>query len=52
MASVLTLDYLKTEGALAERRAFTHFLSRVPDAPAAAGDEAVETPVSQAPLDP
>lgn len=45
MASVLTLDYLKAEAALADRAAFTHFLGQVPDAPAAAGDEAVRNPV-------
>jgi predicted transcriptional regulator len=41
MASVLTLDYLKAEAAQGDRAAFERFLGRVPDAPAAQGDEAV-----------
>jgi predicted DNA-binding ribbon-helix-helix protein len=45
MASVLTLDYLRAEAALGERSAFAHFLSQVPKAPVAAGDEAIETSI-------
>ena len=39
MASVLTLDYLKSEAAKGKRSDFEHYLSMVPDTPAQAGDE-------------
>lgn len=41
MASVLTLDYLKSEAALGDRAGFVRFLDMVPDVPAAQGDAAV-----------
>ncbi|HQS30570.1 MAG: CopG family transcriptional regulator [Polaromonas sp. 39-63-203] len=41
MASVLTLDFLKSEAALGRRSDFEHYLRMVPDAPAQAGDERV-----------
>ena len=41
MASVLTLDFLKQEAAHGRRADFDRYLSRVPDAPALAGDERV-----------
>ena len=40
MASVMTLEYLKAEGAKGKRSDFTHYLGRVPDVPAQPGDEA------------
>ena len=39
MASVLTLDFLKSEAVKGKRSDFEHYLSMVPDAPAQAGDE-------------
>lgn len=42
MASVLTVDYLRREGAQGKRRDFTRFLSLVPDAPAQPGDALVQ----------
>ena len=39
MASVMTLDYLKSEAAKADRRYFDQFLARVPHAPVTSGDE-------------
>ena len=39
MASVMTLDYLKSEAAKGSRSAFDQYLSVVPDTPAAVGDE-------------
>ena len=39
MASVMTLDFLKSEAAKGRRSDFEHYMSRVPDAPAAEGDE-------------
>lgn len=39
MASVMTLDYLKSEAAKGERSGFDYFLGLVPNAPAMAGDE-------------
>jgi predicted transcriptional regulator len=39
MASVMTLEYLKTQAAQGRRSDFTDYLSRVPDSPAAAGDD-------------
>ena len=39
MASVLTLDFLKSEAAKGKRSDFEHYLSMVPDAPPQAGDE-------------
>ena len=39
MASVMTLEYLKTQAAQGRRSDFTDDLSRVPDARASAGDE-------------
>jgi predicted transcriptional regulator len=39
MASVLTLDYLKSEAAKGKRSDFERYMSMVPDAPAQAGDE-------------
>lgn len=39
MASVMTLDYLKSEAAKGSRSAFDHYLSMVPNADAVAGDE-------------
>lgn len=41
MASVLTLDFLKSEAVKGKRSDFEHYLSMVPDAPAQAGDELV-----------
>ena len=39
MASVLTLDFLKSEAAKGKRSDFAHYLSMVPDTPAQVGDE-------------
>ncbi len=39
MASVLTLDYLKSEAAQGKRSDFEHYLSKVPDVQAQEGDE-------------
>ena len=39
MASVLTLDYLKSETARGQRSDFDYFLGLVPNAPVMAGDE-------------
>ena len=39
MASVLTLDFLKSEATKGKRSDFEHYLSMVPDAPAQTGDE-------------
>jgi predicted transcriptional regulator len=39
MASVLTLDYLKSEAAKGKRSDFERYMSMVPDVPAQAGDE-------------
>ena len=39
MASVMTLDYLKSEATKGKRSDFEHYLSMAPDAPAATGDE-------------
>ena len=39
MASVLTLDYLKSEAVKGKRSDFEHYLSMVPDTPAQTGDE-------------
>lgn len=39
MASFLTLDYLRKEAALGERKDFEKLLGLVPDAPAQLGDE-------------
>ena len=39
MASVMTVDYLKSEAAKGSRGAFEQFLNSVPDMPAAVGDE-------------
>ena len=39
MASVMTLDYLKSEAANGSRSAFDRFLNLVPDKAAVAGDE-------------
>ena len=39
MASVLTLDFLKSEAVKGKRSDFEHYLSMVPDTPAQAGDE-------------
>lgn len=41
MASVMTLDYLKTEAGKGKHSDFEHYLSMVPDVPAQAGDEIV-----------
>jgi predicted transcriptional regulator len=41
MASVLTLDFLKAEAAKGHRDDFENYMSKVPDAPAQAGDEPV-----------
>lgn len=38
MASVLTLDYLKSEAKKGKRSDFEHYLSMVPDVPAQSGD--------------
>lgn len=40
MASVLTLDYLKSEAAQGKRSDFEHYLGKVPDVWAQEGDEA------------
>lgn len=40
MASVMTLDYLKSEARLGKRSDFDRYLSLVPDTPALLGDEA------------
>ena len=42
MASVLTVDYLRAEGAKGQRREFDRYLSKVPNTPAPPGDERVE----------
>jgi hypothetical protein len=42
MASVMTLDYLKSEAAQDKRGDFAHYMSLIPDVPAQPGDEAVE----------
>ena len=39
MASVMTLDYLKSEATKGNRNAFDQFMQLVPDTPALAGDE-------------
>jgi len=39
MASVLTVDYLRAEGAKGKRYEFDRYLGKVPDTPAAPGDE-------------
>lgn len=39
MASVMTLDYLKSEAAKGSRNAFDHFMNLVPDTTAVAADE-------------
>ncbi len=39
MASVMTLDYLKSEAAKGKRSDFENYLGRVPDVPAQPGDE-------------
>ena len=39
MASVMTLDYLKLEAAKGSRSDFDRFISLVPNAPTAQGDE-------------
>lgn len=39
MASVMTLDYLKTEAAKGKRNDFKRFLKMVPDKPAKKSDE-------------
>ena len=39
MASVLTLDYLKSETARGQRSDFDYFLGLAPNAPVMAGDE-------------
>ena len=41
MASVMTLDYLKSEGSRGERRDFERYLSLVSNAPAQENDERV-----------
>ncbi|MGB4359297.1 MAG: YlcI/YnfO family protein [Rhodoferax sp.] len=41
MASVLTLDYLKSEAQKGKRSDFEHYLSMVPDVPAQMADEQV-----------
>ena len=41
MASVLTLDFLKSEAAKGKRSDFEHYMNRVPDIPASMGDERV-----------
>ena len=39
MASVMTLDYLKSEAAKGSRSDFDHFMSAIPNASIAKGDE-------------
>lgn len=41
MASVITLDYLKSESSKGERSNFERYLNMVPDAPAQEDDERV-----------
>ena len=41
MASVMTLDFLKSEAKKAKRSDFKKYLSKVPNLPAPAGDEPV-----------
>jgi len=41
MASVMTLDYLKSEAAKGSRADFERYLKMVPDVPAQMGDERV-----------
>lgn len=41
MASVLTLDFLRSEATKGKRGDFEHYMSMVPDVPAQAGDERV-----------
>ena len=42
MASVMTLDYLRSEASNGKRSAFEHYLSMIPNAPAEPNDETVE----------
>jgi hypothetical protein len=39
MASVMTLDYLKSEAAHANRGDFDRFMNAIPNAPVAKGDD-------------
>lgn len=39
MASVMTLDYLKSEAAQGKRSDFDRYMNAIPDAPVAQGDE-------------
>jgi len=41
MASVLTVDFLKSEAAKGKRSDFKHYMSLVPDVPAQKGDKRV-----------
>ena len=41
MASVMTLDYLRSEAGKGKRSDFEHYLGMVPDVPAQEGDERV-----------
>ncbi len=41
MASVMTLDFLKSEAAKGRRSDFEHYMGKVPDVPALMGDERV-----------
>ncbi len=41
MASVLTLNFLRSEAAEGKRSDFEHYMSMVPDVPAQSGDEKV-----------
>ena len=41
MASVMTLDFLKSEAAKGKRSDFEHYMSMVPDIPTSMGDERV-----------
>lgn len=42
MASVMTLDYLKSEAAKGQRRDFDALMRMIPNAPVQSGDELVE----------
>ena len=41
MASVMPLDFLKSEAAKGRRSDFEHYMSKAPDVPASMGDERV-----------
>jgi hypothetical protein len=44
MASMMTLEFLRSEGALANRSEFEHFLSAVPDTPPTLDSDSLTAP--------